>query len=1417
LLITALFCLTAASNTARAANYYLDVVNGDDSNPGTETQPWKTLAKACNTAQATDTVLVRAGIYNESLRPVNSGTSGSMITFKAYPGDNVVIDGQGAQIPGVDFSYGGGRQYIRVEAFEIRNWQPGAGSGGILFSGSGVEGIEMVNCDIHDNGIEGIALWAAKDSLIEGNHIHNNGGNGIAGGLGAPATNITIRGNRIHDNYDDGMKFVLEQSTIENNILGPGGYNTPAHSDGISIEHMTNSTIRNNIIHDYTQLIYVSMYESVGVVENLDIYGNIFYNNEYHLNSVPSGGTSPAIFFMPGIASSGPHYVKNISIHSNTFLWLGLPAIWIGEKGIPVTNINIRNNIFFDSDIYILTDPAEISSDYNLFFDSPDPGTATPWINEGSHSIIGQDPLLADYERFVSWDVHLKSTSPAIDAGDPALASVCNLPTPFLDIDNNNRPQDGDGNSIVVFDMGAYEYVSGSPDTTPPLPPTNLISTARTENSISLSWTAPGPSSDGDLASRYRIYRDGPLVDTVTNTSFQDTGLAADTSYSYEVYSVDDAGNQSTSAATGTFSTSSADTTPPVISNIQASGITTNEATITWSTNETSTSQVEYGPDTNYGNSTTLDTNLVISHSVSLIGLASETLYHYRVRSKDASGNESISQDDTVTTTGVKCSLTVSSTIGGSVTTPGEPGPYQYDQGTEVSIEATEDLNYRFVNWTGTAVNAGKVANPDSASTTVTMDADYTIQANFVIDETDKTAPTVTNLSPQQDSIQVPLNTLLILDIADSGDGVDASSVTIKVNDNTVYSGNTAKYSSAYGECYRTGTKADYTFIYQSNETFSFDQPISVMVNATDLAGNAMVEYSYSFTTEMRSFGENKKVGSDNLNKSSAVTVRDGKGDIWATWQAGATGSRDIYIGKLTAGAANFNNSIKVKDNSTDQCNPAMAVGSDDKLYVAWQDNRRGNWDIYVSTSSDGINWSTETRVTDSNDNQIDPAIVVDSSNNAYIVWEDDRNGNQDIYVATSSSGFVTKTVSQITLDSSDQVEPAIAVDSDNTVYIVWTDTRNSKNDIYGAASNNGPWTNLPVVTTEQSQSSPAIAIEAVGSILHLVWVDDTPGDDDIFYAKTSGGLPGSPLTGSSIIDGTSSTDQLRPVIAVSGNTGNKLQVFACWEDERNADDDLYFAELGSGSGTNVFVNDDGTNSDQTEPAISIDGDGHPYLVWTDSRNTNTDIYYAGSTFIEPDVLASNNISTSSTVTVGIPLNAIDSLDDVSVVVPVGAYPCDIKITISKITNPLAFAMQCLGAYDFGPSNIEFSQPVTVTIPYNFTGPEDSALAYWYNSLTDALSQQGITDVETIKVSPSLHALRFKTTHFTPFYIFLVSGAAGAAASGGGGGGCSMSPDSQASVVELILPYIGLTVAMVVLKMRDRRKRKALNITKSEC
>lgn len=95
---------------------------------------------------------------------------------------------------------------------------------------------------------------------------------------------------------------------------------------------------------------------------------------------------------------------------------------------------------------------------------------------------------------------------------------------------------------------------------------------------------------------------------------------------------------------------STADVTPPVISAISSGTPAASTATITWTTDEASDSQVEYGLTTSYGSSSSLNGSLVTSHSVGLTGLASNTLHHFRAKSRDLSGNLATSADQTLTT-----------------------------------------------------------------------------------------------------------------------------------------------------------------------------------------------------------------------------------------------------------------------------------------------------------------------------------------------------------------------------------------------------------------------------------------------------------------------------------------------------------------------------------------------------------------------------------------------------------------------------------------------------------------------------------------------------------------------------------------------------------------------------------------------
>jgi hypothetical protein len=74
--------------------------------------------------------------------------------------------------------------------------------------------------------------------------------------------------------------------------------------------------------------------------------------------------------------------------------------------------------------------------------------------------------------------------------------------------------------------------------------------------------------------------------------------------------------------------------------------------------------------------------------------------------------------------------LAVSSASGGSVATPGT-GTFAYEAGIVVQLVATPDEGYEFRSWTG---DTGGVANPKATSTTITMNGNYAIAANFQIE-----------------------------------------------------------------------------------------------------------------------------------------------------------------------------------------------------------------------------------------------------------------------------------------------------------------------------------------------------------------------------------------------------------------------------------------------------------------------------------------------------------------------------------------------------------------------------------------------------------------------------------------------------------------------------------------------------------
>jgi phosphodiesterase/alkaline phosphatase D-like protein len=102
-----------------------------------------------------------------------------------------------------------------------------------------------------------------------------------------------------------------------------------------------------------------------------------------------------------------------------------------------------------------------------------------------------------------------------------------------------------------------------------------------------------------------------------------------------------DAGTTSTMVISGNM--------PLICYNMSATGISSENATITWRTNGLTNSTVEYGTATDYG-TTSADNLMNISHSIRLDNLSSGTRYHYQILSKTNNGLSCTSPDRTLKT-----------------------------------------------------------------------------------------------------------------------------------------------------------------------------------------------------------------------------------------------------------------------------------------------------------------------------------------------------------------------------------------------------------------------------------------------------------------------------------------------------------------------------------------------------------------------------------------------------------------------------------------------------------------------------------------------------------------------------------------------------------------------------------------------
>jgi hypothetical protein len=341
----------------------------------------------------------------------------------------------------------------------------------------------------------------------------------------------------------------------------------------------------------------------------------------------------------------------------------------------------------------------------------------------------------------------------------------------------------------------------------------------------------------------------------------------------------------------------------------------------------------------------------------------------------------------------------------------------------------------------------------------------------------------------------------------------------------------------------------------------------------------------------------------------------DANGSAYAVWTERHTGN-DIYFAYLEAGSPTWSVGVRVNDDSgtVQQGAPAIAVDADGNAHAVWIDYRNGNPDIYHAIRLASGEWSANNRVDDDvcgGTSQNVASIAVDPAGNAYAVWNDMRNGNYDIYFAYRPAGGDWGANVRVNNDTGAawQWAPDVAVDTSGNAYAVWEDERNGNGDVYFAyRPAGGNWSaNIRVNDGGgAAQGSQAIAVDADGNA-YAVWGDARNGNGDIYFAyRPAGGDWGANVQ---VSEDPGAVQQDEPDVAVDAS-GNACAV---WQHDINGIADIYSAcrPAGGNWGTSVKVNDDTGDAWQEIPAIALDASGDAYAVWGDDRNGNYDIYFA--------------------------------------------------------------------------------------------------------------------------------------------------------------------------------------------------------------
>lgn len=350
--------------------------------------------------------------------------------------------------------------------------------------------------------------------------------------------------------------------------------------------------------------------------------------------------------------------------------------------------------------------------------------------------------------------------------------------------------------------------------------------------------------------------------------------------------------------------------------------------------------------------------------------------------------------------------------------------------------------------------------------------------------------------------------------------------------------------------------------------------------------------------------------GSQNME----IYVRRWNGSSW----------EEAGIGSATGGGISNNSEISEY--------PSVAITLDGTPYIAWHNYTSEDVEIYVrrwnGTSWEEIGSSSATGGGISNDDSdsYGSSIAIAPDGTPYIAWDDYGGTDSEIYVrrwnGTSWEEVGVGSATGDGISNNDGVSggSSIAIAPDGIPYVVWQDDTNGNREIYVRRWNGSSWEEVGVgsatgggISNNSGSSVVAGITFAPDGTPYISWGDESSGNYEIYLRYWNGSSWEEVGSGSATGGGISNNggDSERPSLAMTSNG----ILHAAWDDNSSGNFEIYvrhwngssWEEVGEGSATEGGISQNSGHS--SDPRIAIAPDDTPYVAWNDDSNGNGEIY----------------------------------------------------------------------------------------------------------------------------------------------------------------------------------------------------------------